>query len=105
MLVHACVCVCVFSNDLEETDTLANRYMFHGFLLAFVDSLYGRRPGVVINMFLERVEAAKESGIQEEGYILNLSGPSLSLPLCVHGASELLLTFSLSFLSLSPSGG
>lgn len=71
--------MCVFSDALEENDTLANCYCFYCYFSAFVVSLYGHRPGVVTDMHLEQVEAAKESGSREMGYILNVRGPSLSL--------------------------
>lgn len=58
---------------LEVENTASLRYLFYGYVAAFVSSIYGHRTGVLANMTVPEVQAARDAaGHPTVGYVINV---------------------------------
>ncbi|XP_013884095.1 uncharacterized protein LOC106532549 [Austrofundulus limnaeus] len=58
---------------MESDQSLQLRYRFFGYLAAYIHCLYGHRPGVLVNLTVSEVKAARrDAGPDAEGFVINV---------------------------------
>lgn len=59
--------------DVDESPEL--RHRFYAYISAFITCIYGHRPGVLSNMTVAEVEAAKTAtqSAESTGFVVNVS--------------------------------